>query len=146
MHGQILSGKTVAILATDGFEQAELEQPRAALIEAGAKTRVVAPGGGTKGAILGFEHREPGRPVHVDVALEDAEPEDYDALMLPGGIMNPDALHTNPEAVSFVQAFFEAGKPVADQGLVASRRPDDIPRFTAKMIETFAETPLPARR
>jgi protease I len=105
-----LNGKTVAILAAEGFEQRELEEPRAALERAGAKTEVISP---EKGTIRGWKEGDFSGTVEVDVALAEADPEEYDALLLPGGVLNPDALRTVPEAVNFVQAFFEAGKPVA---------------------------------
>jgi protease I len=105
-----LHGKTVAILATDGFEQSELEKPRAALQDAGAETKVVSI---KKGKIKGWDKDHFGAAVAVDVTLKDADPEDYDALLLPGGVMNPDKMRMEPAAVKFVRGFFEAGKPVA---------------------------------
>jgi protease I len=105
-----LSGKTIAILATDGVEQAELEKPRVAFQEAGAKTMLVAP---RAGKIQGFDHHDKGKRFEVDVVLDDANPNDFDALLLPGGVINPDALRVIPEAVSFVRRFAEAGKPIA---------------------------------
>jgi protease I len=175
-----LSGKRVAILATDGVEQVELTEPRKALDAAGATTKVVSP---KSGSIKGWNHTDWGDDIKVDVSLDSTSPDDFDALMLPGGVMNPDTLRMNEEAVSFVRAFFEAGKPVAsichgpwmlieadvvrgrnvtswpslrtdlrnaganwtdresvtDHGLVTSRKPDDIPAFSKKMIEEFAE-------
>jgi protease I len=175
-----LSGKRVAILATDGVEQVELTEPRKALDAAGANTKVVSP---KSGSIKGWNHTDWGDSIKVDVTLDSTSPNDYDALMLPGGVMNPDRLRTNEKAVNFVRAFFEAGKPVAaichgpwmlveadvvrgrnvtswpslhtdlrnaganwtdsqvitDHGLVTSRKPDDIPAFSRKMIEEFAE-------
>jgi protease I len=105
-----LSGKRVAILATDGVEQVELTEPRKALDSAGATTKVVSP---KPGSIKGWNHTNWGDPIKVDVTLESTSPDDYDALLLPGGVMNPDHLRTNENAVNFVRAFFEAGKPVA---------------------------------
>jgi protease I len=105
-----LDGRTVAILATDGFEQSELESPRRALDDAGAKTVVVSPHGGD---IMGWSEKNWGNPVAVDLQLEHAHAEDFDALLIPGGVMNPDQLRQDPRAVSFVKHFFEAGKPVA---------------------------------
>ena len=175
-----LSGKRIAILATEGFEQSELEKPRQALDEAGAETDIISP---QEGEIRGWAEDDFGDSFDVDVKLEDANPEDYDGLLLPGGVMNPDKLRMEPKAVEFVRAFFAAGKPVAaichgpqllieadvvrgrkltsypsvkrdlmnaganwvdqevvvDNGLVTSRKPDDIPAFNAKMIEEFAE-------
>ena len=177
---QSLEGKTIAILATDGFEQSELLQPRRALDAAGATTEVVSP---KSGSIRGWNRKNWGEDVTVDLPLRRAKAEHYDGLLLPGGVMNPDQLRQEPAAVRFVQEFFEAGKPVAaichgpqmlieagvvhdrrltsspslktdlqnagaewvdeavvaDQGLVTSRRPDDIPRFNEKMIEEFGE-------
>lgn len=170
----------MAILVADGFEQVELDGPRQALDQAGAKTQVVSP---AKGQVKGFNHDKPSTGAKVDVALSAAKADDYDALMLPGGVMNPDALRQEKKAVEFVQAFFKAGKPVAaichgpqvlieadvvrgrkltsfpsvktdlknagaqwvdepvvvDNGLVTSRKPDDIPYFNAKMLEEIAE-------
>ena len=177
---QTLSDKKIAILAADGFEQVELVKPKKALEEAGAITEVVSPG---SGKIQGMNHDEKGDSVKVDVQLEDANADDYDALMIPGGLMNPDTLRSNSQALDFVRSFFEAGKPVAaichapwvlidagvvkgrtltswpaiqtdvrnaggnwvdrevvvDNGLVTSRKPDDIPAFNQKMIEEFQE-------
>jgi protease I len=105
-----LTGRTVAILVAEGFEQVELTKPRKALQDAGARTVIISP---ESGKVLGFNHHDKGETFPVDVALDDAKPSDYDALLLPGGAMNPDALRTMPKAVSFVKAFFEADKPVA---------------------------------
>lgn len=182
-----LHGKKVAILATEGFEQSELEKPREALQEAGAVAHVISP---EKGSIRGWKENDFGDPVKVDVLLDGAKESDYDALVLPGGVMNPDKLRSIPAAVEFVQAFFKAGKPVAaichgpqllieadvvrgrkmtsyasiktdlinagarwvdeavvtDQGLVTSRKPDDIPQFNAKMIEEIAEGLHPGQK
>ncbi len=175
-----LTGKRVAILATDGVEQVELTEPRKALDEAGAKTTLVSP---KSGKIKGWQHDHWGEELKVDLALESANADAFDALLLPGGVMNPDQLRMNKQAVQFVRSFFDAGKPVAaichapwmlveadvvsgrsvtswpslqtdlrnagadwvdrevvtDQGLVTSRKPDDIPAFNRKMIEEFAE-------
>jgi protease I len=182
-----LDGRKIAILATDGFEQSELQQPRRALEEAGATTEVVSP---KAGSIRGWNRKDWGEEVAVDVALKRAKPEHYDGLLLPGGVMNPDQLRLEPAAVEFVRKFFEAGKPVAaichgpqmlieagvvhnrrltsypslqtdlrnagaewvdapvvvDQGLVTSRKPDDIPRFNEKMIDEFAGGPQGGRK
>src|SRR5579864_4676737 len=105
-----LHGKKIAILATDGFEQAELLEPRKALDQAGAKTQVVSP---KEGKIRGWNHKDWGQEVSVDVPLKSAKAEDYDALLLPGGVMNPDQLRMIPEVVAFVKHFTDAGKPVA---------------------------------
>ena len=180
MAAQDLRGKKVAILATDGVERVELLEPRKALDLAGANTTVVSP---KQGSIKGWEHDHWGEDIKVDQALDSVNAGDFDALMLPGGVMNPDHLRQNQKAVDFVRSFFDAGKPVAaichapwmlieanavdgrsvtswpslrtdlenagaewvdrevvtDQGLVTSRKPDDIPAFNRKMIEEFAE-------
>lgn len=100
----------VAILVTDGFEQVELTRPRAALEKGGFETEVVSPNPRT---VKGMIHSKPGRSIRVDALLSRAKASDYDALLLPGGVMNPDALRLEPRAVRFVQAFFKARKPVA---------------------------------
>lgn len=177
---QSLSGRKVAILATHGFEQSELEKPREALEQAGADTSVISI---ESGEIRGWSGDDFGDSVDVDLTLDEADAENFDALLLPGGVMNPDTLRMEPKAVEFVRAFFAAGKPVAaichgpqllieaevvrgrrltsyasvkkdlinagakwedaevvtDNGLVTSRKPDDIPAFNRKMIEEFAE-------
>ncbi len=175
-----LQGKTVAILATDGFEQSELLKPKQALEDAGARTQVVSP---AEGKIKGWEHKNWGKEVPVDVALKSADPSQYDALLLPGGVMNPDQLRMIPEAVSFVKHFVDQGKPVAaichgpwmlvetgavrgrtitswpslktdvknaggtwvdeevieSNGIITSRKPDDIPAFNREMIALFSK-------
>ena len=109
MARNTLKGLRVAILATDGFEQSELTEPRKALDEAGAVTKVVSP---KSGKLRGWNHKEWGEEVQVDQLLDAADPAAYDALVLPGGVMNPDALRMQPKAVAFVKSFFDAGKPV----------------------------------
>jgi protease I len=104
-----LSGMRVAILATSGFEQSELAEPRQALEAAGAETDVISL---REGTIRGWNHKEWGDEVAVDLELNEADEQDYDALVLPGGVMNPDKLRTEPKAVAFVRAFFDAGKPI----------------------------------
>ena len=175
-----LSGKKVAVLAADGFEEVELTKPRKALDDAGAQTSVVSL---KSGEIQGMNHADKGETVAVDLTLKDAKPQDFDALMIPGGLMNPDTLRSAKEALEFVRHFFSEGKPVAaichgpwvlidagvvrgrtltswpaiktdvrnaggnwvdeevvvDNGLVTSRKPDDIPAFNEKMIEEFCE-------
>jgi deglycase len=175
-----LNGVKVAILVADGFEQVELTEPRKALDDAGAQTQIVSP---MKGQVEGWNHFDKGDKFSVDVQLKEADAQDYDALLLPGGVANPDQLRIIPEAVNFVRQFFDDGKPVAsichgpwtvieadavrgrtvtswpslktdlrnagakwvdeevvtDNGLVTSRKPDDIPAFNQKMIEEFAE-------
>jgi protease I len=105
-----LKGLRVAILATDGFEQSELLEPKKALEAVGATARVVSP---KDGEIRGWNHKEWGESVHVDQALNGADPQTFDALVLPGGVMNPDSLRMQPAAVRFVRSFFDAEKPVA---------------------------------
>jgi len=179
MNGNI-SGKRVAILATDGFEQSELLEPKRLLEEAGAVTTVVSPHDGN---IRGWKDKEWADYVPVDQTLDDSSAEDFDALMLPGGLMNPDRLRMDDRAIAFVRAFAESGKPigaichgpwtlveanaingrrmtswpaiksdlinagadwvdaevVTDQGLVTSRKPEDIPAFAKKLIEEISE-------
>lgn len=105
-----LQGRKIAILATNGFEQAELLEPRKALEAEGAKTQVISP---EKGKIKGWNEKDWGKEVAVNLALDAASAHDFDALMLPGGVMNPDKLRMIPQAVQFVRQFLEAGKPVA---------------------------------
>ena len=105
-----LSGKKVAILATDGFEQAELAEPRKALDAAGAKTSIVST---HSGKIKAWKDKDWGDVFAVDLTLEDAKADQFDALLLPGGVMNPDTLRMNPQAVAFVKKFAESGKPIA---------------------------------
>ena len=105
-----LGGRRIAILVTDGFEQAELLEPRKALDQAGATTEVVSP---AKGKVRGWNMKEWGNEIPVDIPLEEAKAEDFHALLLPGGVMNPDHLRMNPDAVAFVKHFTDAGKPVA---------------------------------
>lgn len=107
---QQLNGKRVAILATDGVEQVELTEPRKALDEAGAKTTVVSPKAGT---IKAWQHDHWGDELKVDQTLDQAKADDFDALMLPGGVMNPDHLRMDDRAVQFVKQIFQSGKPVA---------------------------------
>ena len=171
-----LKGKKVAILAADGFEQSELESPRDALDQAGATVRIVSL---DSGDIKGWQHDKWGDSVEVDVTIDHADAADFDALVLPGGVMNPDLLRTDEKVLRFVRDFFKQQKPVAaichgpwtlinagvvagrkmtsyhtirkdlenagakwvdeqvvvDNGLVTSRRPDDLDAFNAKMIE-----------
>jgi protease I len=175
-----LKGKRVAIVATDMVEQVELLEPRKALDEVGAETDLISI---KAGEIQGFDHYDKADKIPVDRTIEEVGADEYHALLLPGGVGNPDTLRTDENVVSFVRDFFEQGKPVAaichgpwtlveagvvhgrtltswpslqtdirnaggswvdeevhvDQGLVTSRKPDDIPAFNAKMIEEFAE-------
>ncbi len=105
-----LEGMKVAILATDGFELVELTKPREALDQAGAQTEIVAP---KEGSIRAWDETDWGDRFSVDRTLDDARPGDYDALLLPGGVLNPDNLRVNERALAFTRAFFDAGRPVA---------------------------------
>lgn len=128
-ENEILNGKRVAILATDGFEQSELLEPKRALENAGAIADVVSP---KAGKIRGWDDTDWGQSVPVTVTLDTANADDFDALVLPGGVMNPDHLRRDPNVQRFVRGFFRAGKPVAaichgpwtliDAGLVKGRR------------------------
>jgi len=107
---QSLDGKKVAILVENGFEQVELTEPKQALEAAGATTQIISP---QQGTVLGWQMMNWGDKFPVDIQLDRASADDYDALLLPGGVMNPDKLRMNPKAVQFVRAFFDAHKPVA---------------------------------
>ena len=125
----MLKGKKVAILAADMFERVELEEPRKALEDAGADVEVVSI---HDGEIKGFDHFDPANTVKVDRTVEEASPEEYDALMIPGGVGNPDQLRGDENAVSFAREFNRAGKPMAvichgpwvlvESGVVRGRR------------------------
>src|ERR1700722_2506823 len=106
----MLKGIKVAILVADGFEQPELTEPKKALEEAGAETSIVSP---AKGQVQAWKHFDKGDKFTVDLPLDDANPDEFDALLLPGGVANPDQLRTMPKAVAFVRRFFDEGKPVA---------------------------------
>jgi protease I len=179
MHMELgIKGRKVAILATDGVEQVELVEPRKALDAAGAVTHLIAP---KDGSIQGMNHDEKGDMLPVDRVLSQVHASDYDALLLPGGVKNPDTLRTIPEAVQFVREFMLSEKPVAaichgpwllveadavsgrtltswpslktdignaggrwvdqavvvDDQLVTSRKPDDIPSFSATIVREF---------
>jgi protease I len=175
-----LQGKKIAILATDGVEQVELDEPRRAVEDAGAQTELLSL---DEGEILAFNHLDHGDKLRVDKAVGDANPDEYDGLLIPGGVANGDFLRADENAVRFVAAFAKTHKPIAaichapwilvetgivkgrtitswpslktdienaggtwvdeevhvEQGLVTSRKPDDIPAFCAKAIEEFAE-------
>jgi len=177
-----LNGKKIAILATDGVEQVELVEPRKALEQEGAEIRLVSL---RPGKIQGMNHIDRADTFPVDDTVSNVQADSFDALMVPGGAVNPDSLRMDDGAVQFVRQFFESGKPIAaichapwvlveagivdgrtitsfpslatdvrnaggtwvdeevhvDQGLVTSRRPDDIPAFSAKAIEEFCEGP-----
>lgn len=129
-----LKGFRVAILVENGFEQEELTEPQKALHEAGAITDIVSPAGET---VKGWQHKEWGDVFDVDVSLDDADADNYDALLLPGGVMNPDKLRINGTAREFVRGFFAKGKPVAaichapwtliDAGVVYGRKLTSYP-------------------
>jgi protease I len=177
-----LRGRKVAFLATNGYEESELKKPWQAIQDAGAETKLVSL---EEGEITALDEQElkPGATHPVDLTVEEASADDFDALVLPGGVMNPDKLRKDENAVQFVQQFFEQGKPVGaichgpwtlveagvvrgrtltsfasiqtdirnaggnwvdeevhvDQGLVTSRKPDDLPAFNAKLIEEIGE-------
>lgn len=141
-----LKGCKVAVLATDGVEQVELTEPVKALKEQGAEVQVVAP---ASGSIQGWNHHEKGQAIRVDRGLDGAAPEDYEALMLPGGVMNPDALRLEPKAVAFVRHFVESGKPIAaichgpwlliDAGGVKGRKMTSWPSLKTDLANAGAE-------
>lgn len=105
----MIHGRKVAILVAEGFEQSEMTEPRKALEQAGAETEIVSP---AQGEVQGWKHFDKADRFHVDMPLDEARAEDYDALLLPGGVANPDQLRTSAKAVQFVKEFVEAGKPV----------------------------------
>jgi protease I len=105
----MLNGKKVAILVAEGFEQSEMVEPRKALEQAGAETSIVSP---AQGEVQGWNHFDKGERFKVDVPIDAAQARDYDALLLPGGVANPDQLRTHPKAVQFVREFAESGKPI----------------------------------
>jgi protease I len=175
-----LDGKRIAFLATDGVEEVELTEPRKAVEDEGAEVELLSL---KKGEFQGFDHLDKDQVFTADKAVKDASADDYDGLVLPGGVANPDFLRVDENAVRFVRGFFDAKKPVGaichgpwtlidaevvkgrtltswpslrtdlrnagatwvdeevhvDQGLVTSRKPDDIPAFSAKAIEEFCE-------
>ncbi|HEX2919188.1 MAG TPA: type 1 glutamine amidotransferase domain-containing protein [Edaphobacter sp.] len=178
-----LKGRRIAILATKGVEEVELTKPKKALEEAGAKVDVIAPQSGIKnGKIRAWDMTDWGEDIPVDVVLSTANSGDYDALHLPGGVMNPDHLRLEPAAIEFVRSFVQDAKPIAaichaawtlidaggvrghtmtswpslqtdlrnagaewvdrevvqDNGLVTSRKPDDIPAYNRAMIDLFS--------
>lgn len=141
-----LSGKTIAVLATDGFEQVELTQPVEALKAAGATVEIVSP---KSGDIQGFNHHDKGDKTAVDKALTDAAPGDYDGLVLPGGVINPDALRLEPEAIAFIKGFADSGKPIAaichgpwtliDAGVADGKRMTSWPSLKTDLTNAGAE-------
>ncbi|HVL37298.1 MAG TPA: type 1 glutamine amidotransferase domain-containing protein [Burkholderiales bacterium] len=170
----------VAILVAEGFEQAEMVEPRKALEQAGAQTEIVSP---AEDEVQGWNHFDKADRFQVDAPLDEARSADYDALLLPGGVASPDQLRALPKAVQFVREFVQAGKPIAvichgpwtlieagaakgrtltswpslqtdlvnagakwvdeevvvDRGIVSSRKPDDLPAFSRRMLEVFGE-------
>lgn len=110
MTRQQLSGKKIAILVTNGFEQVELTEPREALQDAGAEAQIVSP---EQRHVKGWKHTDWGDTFDVDVVLKKARPEDYDALLLPGGVLNPDTLRIDEDAIAFIKHFVAAKKPIA---------------------------------
>ncbi len=142
-----LEGMKVAILVSDGFEQVETTEPRKALDNAGARTRIVSPVQG--GSVRGWNHHDPADSFPVDVPLKIANPDDFDALLLPGGVVNPDTLRIDEKAVAFVRAFVEAGKPIAaichgpwtliDAGGVEGRKMTSWPSLHADLQNAGAQ-------
>jgi protease I len=141
-----LKGKKIAILVSNGFEQIELAEPKRALEESGALTYIVSP---EDGQVKGWNDTEWGDSFTVDHALEEAQASEYDALLLPGGVMNPDNLRQNEKAVSFVRQFFAEGKPVAaichapslliEAGVVQGRRMTSYPSIKTDLINAGAQ-------
>jgi protease I len=175
-----LNGKRIAFIATEGVEQVELTEPWKAVEEAGGKPELIST---EPGEVQAWKHFDKGDTFPVDRTIEDAQPNEYDALVLPGGVANPDQLRTDENVVQFIREFFNSGKPigvichgpwtlieadvvrgrkitswpslqtdlrnagadwvdeecVVDEGLVSSRKPDDLPAFTKKIIEEFVE-------
>lgn len=142
-----LEGKRIAIVVTDGFEQDELKKPKWTLESEGARCDVIAPG--TKGFVKGWNHTDWGDSIDVDVPIAEAEASDYDALLLPGGTMNPDKLRLIPEVKNFVRSFFAAAKPVAaichapwlliDVGVVEGRKMTSWPSLQTDLVNAGAE-------
>ena len=175
-----LDGKKIAFMATDGVEQVELTEPWKKVEQEGGTPELVSL---ESGEIQGFNHLDKGDTFSVDRTVQEAAESDYDGLVLPGGVANPDFLRTDDDAVSFVRSFFDAHKPVAvichgpwtlveadvvrdrkltswpsletdirnaggnwvdeevvvDNGLVTSRKPDDLPAFCSKLVEEICE-------
>jgi PfpI family intracellular protease len=146
MANDTLKGISVAILVTDGFEQVELTEPRKALDEAGATTKIVSP---KDQRVRAWNFTDWGIELPVDVELEQAKPEVFDALLLPGGVINPDSLRIGSNAVAFVKAFFDAGKPVAsichgpwtviETGAARGRRITSWPSLKTDLVNAGAD-------
>jgi protease I len=142
----MLKGKKVAILVAEGFEQVELTAPRKALDEAGAQTRIVSP---AEQEVQAWKHFDKADKFKVDVPLESAQAGDFDALLLPGGVANPDQLRANPRAIAFVRGFYDSGKPIAaichgpwtliDAGIVAGRRMTSWPSLRTDLTNAGAK-------
>jgi len=142
-----LSNTKVAILVADGFEQVEMTEPRKALDEAGAETFIVSPA--EAGEVQGWKHYDKADRFPVEFKLDEANPADFDALLLPGGVANPDQLRMNPKAVEFVKGFFDAGKPVAvichgpwtlvEAGVVKGRKITSWPSVKTDLINAGAD-------
>jgi len=140
-----LQGKKVAILVANGFEQVEMTEPKKALEQAGAQTDIISP---EEGEVKGWNHTEWGDSFPVDQQLDSANPQRYDALLLPGGVMNPDHLRVNQKAVAFVKSFAEAGKPIAaichgpwtliEAGAVKGRTMTSFPSIKTDLINAGA--------
>jgi protease I len=147
MERPLLEGaQRIAILVENGFEQVELTEPKRAIEEAGMQPVIVSP---VKGKVKGWNHDRWGDDFSVDLALDDADPGDFDGLLLPGGVMNPDRLRMNEDAVEFVYEFFNAGKPVAaichgpwmlvEADVVADRRVTSYPSIQTDLENAGAE-------
>lgn len=187
MSTETLKGRKIAVLFTDGFEESEYTGPRKALDEAGAEVHVIAP---EKRQTKSWKGADWSAPYDVDKSLDEVNAKDYDALLLPGGVLNPDQLRKNEKAVAFITDIFQQSKPIAaichgpqvltetrqlegitmtsypsvrtdlinagvdwvdqevvvDKGIVTSRNPDDIPAFSKKMVEEFAQRSAPDRK
>jgi len=145
MESKILKGSTIAFLVTDGFEQVELTEPWVAIKNAGAVVHLVSI---KSGKVQGVHHDEKGDQFTVDKVVRDVSATDYDALVLPGGVFNPDALRVNGEAVAFVSDFFKQHKPVAsichgpwmliEAGVVAGRRLTSWPSLKTDLTNAGA--------
>jgi protease I len=180
MADELIGKKVAFLVAQEGVEEVELTEPWKAIEQAGGEPVLIAP---ESGEVQSFEHLDKSKTYPVDETLEDADPDDYAGVVLPGGVANPDQLRTEPRAIDFLQKFFADGKPVGvicpgpwtlveadlvrgrtitswpslqtdirnaggnwvdeevvvDEGLVSSRKPDDLPAFCAKIVEEFAE-------
>ncbi|CAM3876766.1 type 1 glutamine amidotransferase domain-containing protein [Mucilaginibacter galii] len=141
-----LNNRKVAILTEEGFEQVELTSPKEALLAAGATVHIISP---QSGKIKAWDKDKWGIEVDVDVVLTDASPDDYDALVLPGGVLNPDKLRQNKDAVAFVSAFLDEGKPLAaichgpqmliETGMISGRRLTSYPSLQTDLKNAGAE-------